>query len=152
VARSKLLERAAGEITEQDDYQADYGSRGDRWALTLQAVRLLGAGPVAAHAGLNRRTLERVIKRERPSVAHRANQARIAQAAAHLASEALRTTGHPVPTSTFAILTEFIRMTESGIFRRLCQCGCGRPLPNGHRVWFEEACRARARRRTATDG
>jgi hypothetical protein len=143
---NKLLERSSGEVIGPAEYRADYGSRGDRWMLTVQAVRHLGAGPVAAQAGLNRRTLERVIRNDRPSVAHRANRARIAQAAAQLASATLREAGQPAPSSTFAILTAYLQFADAGGLTRVCRCDCGRRLPPGRRIWFEDACRARSRR------
>ena len=104
-----LLERLTGEITDPTDYQTDYGERGDRLQLTVRAVRALGPAPVAKRAGLDRRTLQRVVRTNRPSVSHRRNQVKIAQAAAAEATERLQATGQAPANGTLAVLEQYLR-------------------------------------------
>jgi hypothetical protein len=143
---NRLLERMSGEIANPDQYRTDYASRHDRWATVVLAVRALGTRDVAHRAGVARRTLQRIIQSDRPSVSHRANQVRIAQAVAMTAAESIKALGETPPTGIYPTITRYLQLLESGQHNRLCECGCGRILGPRQRRWRTDACRLRARR------
>ena len=77
---NKLLERLSGEVTDPADYRADYGARDDSWSIVVDAIRLLDPGPVARRSGLDRRTIQRAVRKHpEPTTPHRTNRAKIAQ-------------------------------------------------------------------------
>jgi hypothetical protein len=77
---------------------------------------------------------------------HLRNRERIARAAAELARERLENSDFQTPAGVYPSLQRFQALSDSGAIVKLCGCGCGRPVPRGHRKWFADACRSRQRR------
>jgi hypothetical protein len=108
---NKLLERLTGEVTDPTDYRADYGARAETWGLVVAAIRHLGAASVARRSGLHRRTIERTLRQGGDaSTPHRANQARIAAAAAAEARDRLHRLGETPPSGTLPTLLRYLQI------------------------------------------
>jgi hypothetical protein len=132
---NKLLERLSGEIADPHDYRTDYGRRDDEWRLVLAAIDRIGAATIARRAGVHRRTIERYRAGATP---HPRTRIGVTHAVAHEAARQLDDqTGSP-----HALIAQLLDNRP-----RVCECGCGRPLPPGRRRWFEDACRQRTRSR-----
>jgi hypothetical protein len=131
---NKLLERLTGEVTDPADYRNDYGRRDDEWQLVLAGIDRVGSASVARRAGVHRRTIERLRggATPRPSTRFKVTRA--------VADEIVGRSAD-VSRSSLASIAERVATGP-----RICECGCGRPLPHRRRRWYEDACRQRARR------
>lgn len=106
---NKLLERQVGDVVHSDEYLADYGARKDAWHCVVDAVRQLGAGAVARRSGLDRRTIQRAVRKHPdPTTPHRANQTRITIAAAAEARERLAELGEAPPDGALPALVRYL--------------------------------------------
>jgi hypothetical protein len=142
---NKLIERLTGVITAPADYRTDYGTRADRWRfLVLPVLRAIGARVLAERTGMSRRAVERALRRQKPTEPHAATKALYVRAAAEwvadrLPVDALGRSPHPLGT-----IYRFRRQFGKAV--PTCQCGCGFPLPLGHRKWYSDAHRKKAHR------
>lgn len=118
---NKLLERQVGEVVHSDEYLADYGARKDAWHFVVAAVRQLGAGAVARRSGLDRRTIQRAVRKHPdPTTPHRANQTRITIAAAAEARARLAELGEAPPDGALPALVRYLEVLNAALAAAIC--------------------------------
>jgi hypothetical protein len=108
---NKLEERLTGQTDDSSEYQAAYGTRGDRWStLVLPVLKELGARELADRTGFGIRAIFDVVaERARP---HRRRAAIYEQVAVDYASERLAALALPVPATPRSILQAFLSLSQ----------------------------------------
>jgi hypothetical protein len=148
---NKLIERLTGEVVDSAEYRVDYGERSDRWStLVVPILRRMGAEVVAKRTGRSRSAVERAIREKDPTQPHPPTKALYIRAAAEWAAELLRALGIEPTQHALGVIYCYRRELGTSEIVQRCHCGCGFPVPPGHRKWYSEAHRKWAERRRSS--
>ena len=146
---NKIIERLTGQVEDLGEYRADYGARADRWRFLAVPVlrtmqREIGSVELAKRTGVNRRSVERSLRRDAPVIPHASTRIRYLQAALGWIAPRLLDGGMAPGRDAYGALWCYSSAMVFGP-HRVCEV-CGRPVLHPLAKYCGTACKKRAYR------
>jgi hypothetical protein len=146
---NKIIERLTGEVENVEEYRTDYGARADRWrTLAVPLLRTMqrdiGSIGLAKRIGVNRRSLERTLRRDAPAIPHASTRIRYLDAAVAWTLPGLLESGIAPGRDYYGSLWCYSKQMAA-ISLRACEV-CGRPVLHPLAKYCGVACKKRAYR------